>query len=177
MLGQRSPRIPYRADELARDAVATRRAQEDSKLRAFLERRAARLLLLECAVVKRLSDLPGAGVQHLVEQAGVQGAGRDRIDVYSIFLDFFGERFDEAHDSRLRNRISADPGQRVGGAAARELDDLSALLRLEGGQYGAAHEDRAVEVDVYGARPFPPIDLLNDALRAVHPRVVHEDID
>src|SRR3954451_13692645 len=66
------PRVPDGAEQLAADPVAVGRREEDSEVCAFFQRRAAFLLLLDRALIKRLADLLRPGAEHFIEQASVE---------------------------------------------------------------------------------------------------------
>ena len=75
--------------------------------------------------MERLADAVRTGGDDLVEQPGVERAGRDRVDVDAIVAQLQGKGLDESNDRRLRRRVGGQAGQRRGGAAAGQLDDLS----------------------------------------------------
>ena len=78
-----------------------------------------------------MPDPLGTGGEKFIQHARVESAGRDRIDVDVVRARLFGECFDETDDGRLGCRVGAQHGQRIRGAAARQLDDFAALCLLE----------------------------------------------
>ena len=101
------------------------RGEEHREPRAFVQRRAAAGLLLHRTVVEMLADPVRASGEHLVEQARVEGAGRDGVHVDVRVAQLLGQRLGEADDGGFRGGVGADARQRRRGAAAGEVDDLA----------------------------------------------------
>ena len=68
------------------------------------------------------------------------------------------------------------PGERIGGAAARELNDFPVTVLFEMGEQRPAHQHRPEQIDFDGADPVVPGDRLDRSHRPVNARVVDEDV-
>src|ERR1700733_289600 len=65
-LGQFRPRVPDGTQQLAGDAIAGRRAEEDRELGSLPQRYSAAALLLQRALVEGITNGLGASAEHLV---------------------------------------------------------------------------------------------------------------
>lgn len=96
--------------------------------------------------------------EDFVGESGVDGAGRDGVEVDRLLAEFFGESFDEADDARLGDAVSGEIDAGLGRAAAGEGDDLGAAWGArEQGVEGADGEKRAVKVGADGGAPVDGI--------------------
>ena len=77
------------------------------------------------AIVEACTDSLRAGSDQLVHHAGVEGAGRDAVDVDAVVLHVEGHALGKTDDGGLRRGVGGDARQWRGGAAARQLDDLA----------------------------------------------------
>jgi hypothetical protein len=134
-------------------------------------------VLLHGLGVKRLADGLRAGLEDLVEHGGVQRPGRDCVDVDAVIGDLVGERLGKAHDRGLGGRVGRQHGQRRCRTTARELDDLAPLGLPQMVEREAHRQDRPHQVDLDGADPLGPDDLVDCALGPVDARVVDQDVE
>ena len=173
--------VPHRAEQPAGDAVALGRREEDAPARApFSSGAPPSLLLLERPLVERLAR-PAPARPRAPRRAGACSArparsrsrrsARPRSSSASVSV--------EAHDGRLRGGVGADPRQRVGRAAAGEVDDLAvAAARRSSGHARSRHmstvPNRLISI---ASHPLVPVDVLDRAHRAVDAGVVDEDVE
>ena len=176
VVGER-PWVPLRGDQAAGHAIAFGGGEIDAQRGADAQRRAAFLLQLAHALVQVGADPLRAGGNELVGQPGRKRAGRNRIHVDAELFHLQRQRLGEAHDRGLRRRIGADAGEGIGGAAARQVDDLAVAVRLERLHRLAAAIDEPVQVDRDRLDPLVPVDRLDRPHRPVDAGIVHDDVE
>ena len=100
----------------------------------------------------------GAEGEGLVGQTGVDGAGRDGVEVDRLVAQFLGESFDEADDAGFGDAVSGEVDAGLGRAAAGEGNDLGAAWGArEQAVEGADGEKCAVKVGADGGAPVDGI--------------------
>jgi hypothetical protein len=127
-------------------------------------------------LIEGCADNGRAGAENFFQEASVECAGGDSVDVDVVWPEFLGQRFRKAHDGSLGGGIGADHGKRLGRAAAGQIDDFAAPLLLEVGDDGASGQHHAVKIDFDGALPFAPVYTLARAFRAIDSGVVNKNL-
>ena len=125
------PRIPLRCDQPARDAIAFRGGEVGAQRCPTLSGvppSFASLLMRSCRLAPTRSG--PAAISWSVNLVA-SAPWRDRVHVDAELFHLQRQRFGEPHHRGLRGRIGADAGEGIGGAAARQVDDLSVAMRLE----------------------------------------------
>lgn len=151
---QRGPRVPRSGEETSAHAVGSGGQKPLDETEGLVERGAAGGFLFHGGGIFGRAGDGGAEGEDLVGETGVDGAGRDGVEVDRLVAQFFGESFDEADNAGLGDAVSGEVDAGFGRAAAGEGDDLGAARGArEQGVESADGEKCAVKVGADGGAP------------------------
>lgn len=178
MAVERGPRVPWRSEEATADPVGSGREEPRDEAEGFVEGGAAGGFLFHGRGVFGCAGDGGTEGEDLVGQAGVDGAGRDGIEIDRLVAEFFGDRFDEADDASLGDAVSREIDAGFGRTAAGEGDDLGAAGGAgEEAVESAERKVGPVEVAADGGAPLGGIGRDSGADFALDARAANEAVD
>ena len=100
------------------------------------------------------ADDGGAEGEDFVGEAGVDGPGRDAVEVDRLVPQLLSKGLDQANDAGLGGTVGGEIRAGFGGAAAGEGDDFGPARGAgELGVEAANGEERAVEIGAHGGAP------------------------